>query len=351
MMGPNDRRNVEAFADAFDGRKTALDAQTRQLVEFAENLCAVASAQASPEFVGMLRTDLMREAASVLVISKPEPAPHKSVTQATKPKARRRLATVATGLIATTGCIGIIASSASALPGEMLYPVKQGVESVQSVTKHDDAGRGQFELKLAQNRLDETQSLVVDQDTADAMLVTQTLESFTERASTAAALLLADYSENDNVASARMVGEFAVAAHDELVGFADAVPTEAQTAYDEAEATLRSMALQTSKLCNECADLPSLRAAVSKAAKAQATPSVTPKKAAQPKQKKQPQKTPTPTKPKQTEQQAAPIVKVPDLPTSTLKSPDVVGPVTGLLLGNDDQTGLVPGLLGVVPRK
>src|SRR5690349_13297026 len=122
--------DATAFAEAWSGRAPR-DAEIASLVSCAEQLCAAAAVEPSAEFRVGLRDRLMTEAASVLVTS-PEP-----VRTATKPAVsvprpgRRRLAGATAALIGAVSAVSLIGSSASALPGDVLYPVKRTVENVE----------------------------------------------------------------------------------------------------------------------------------------------------------------------------------------------------------------------------
>lgn len=343
MTGPWGRHSADAFAAGLAGGE--VDDQTRELVAFAEHLCVAAAAEPPDEFVTDLRSHLMAEAADVLVVARPRSA----VSAARISRSRRRLATVATAAIVATGGVGLVTSSASALPGQMLYPIKQGVESVELATKPDDASKARFELHRASERLDEASQLATRGDNGqDAALITHALEDFEQQASTGSQSLTADSLSSQSTLT---LSSFTVQSQEKLADLAGTVPASSRPALMAATAFVDQLRQDLLAVCVSCDrdDLESLGAATDEAAKQLKSP---------------PRATDAPAQ----QQAAAPVVKAPDKtspPVATASPPsagpstapsavsppktvvDVVKPITGLLLGDEDQTGLIPGLLGV----
>lgn len=341
MTRPWARKDAEAFADALEGRGR-LEGEIRELVQCAESLCAASAAEPSRDFVLNLRSELMRDAQSVLIVKERRPRVAESAPAPALHRVRRRLAALTTGLIVAVGGAGLVSSSANALPGEMLYPIKRGVESVELSLHRADESRGNFQLDLARERLVEARSIAAAGGANYPDLLANTLDAFSDQASAGSDALFADYTNGGGSASVENVYAFAVESSRALSRLSSSVPADATGAFDEAVDTVTQMATQASTLCSECDQdlVESLTAAVEKAiadrdtqqSQAAADPGATP--------------SPSPSSIVSLTTEK-PIVAPP--PTKTPESvADVLDPPTGTLLGDEDQTGLIPGLLGGV---
>ena len=348
MIGPKANTDAEVFADALEGRGPR-NSEVRQLVRFAESLCESA-VDASPEFMLSLREQLMADAATVLVKA-PAPGSRAHVrTLAPVHPVRRRIAAATAALIATSGMIGIVASSAQALPGDMLYSVKRGVETVELSLHRSDASRGSFQLAQASERLAEAHSLSTQGDTRSEAAVVKALAEFSDTATAGSASLFDDYNSGGNQKSIQEVDTFAKSSSSVLESMSANLPASSTDAFTVAATTVSDMVSQATTLCAQCnvTSLPSnLASTVSKVLKpvtgssdgtAKADPAT-------------PTQTPigvvtglfdTVTKPTVTKPTtSAPTTSAPAPP----KLSAVTDPVVGALLGDDTQPGLVPGLL------
>ena len=83
-----------------------------------------------------------------------DPTPHVPEAPRSHP-VRRRLVGLTAAAVAAVGSVGMITTSATAVPGDVLYPVKRGVESVQLALHRGDTSRGEFQLDQARERLAE----------------------------------------------------------------------------------------------------------------------------------------------------------------------------------------------------
>ncbi len=175
-----------------------------ELVRFAEALCEAAVAEPTPMFRESLRTQLMTEAETVLV---PMPAKARTPPAREARPVRRRVAGLTAAMVASAGIVGIVASSASAVPGEMLYPVKRSVESVELALHRDDASRGSFQLRQASERLAEARELSANGGSES--LIAETLEDFASQAESGSAALFGDYTDSGEQKSIRTVNDFA----------------------------------------------------------------------------------------------------------------------------------------------
>lgn len=342
MIGPRASKDDEAFADALEGRGLH-SSDVEQLVHFAESLCQ-AAVEPSADFVLDLRAELMADAATVLVVTH-KPARVESSQQATH-RVRRRLAAATAGVLATAGMVGIIASSAQAIPGEMLYPVKRGAESIELVIHRSDADRGSFQLSQATERLAEARKLAAEGDPRNDDLVVQTLSDFADTASSGSQSLFSDYTSGGDNASVDKVNSFATASSAMLSTLSGDISPNTSDAYKTAASTVNDLASQASILCNACAraELTSLAQAVpslrkdagSKSSGTDQTVTTNSQKATSAPTTSATTGTGTPTFASPT----LPVLPLPTVPTTTTK------PLVGALIGDEDQNGLVPDLLG-----
>lgn len=346
MIGRRFHDDAQSFEEAWSGRAPG-DEHIAELVRFAEDLCEAAVAEPSPMFRESLRTQLMTEAETVLV-PMPAKAPAAPARDTRRP-IRRRVASLTAAMVASAGVIGIVASSASAVPGEMLYSVKRSVESVELALHRDDASRGSFQLRQASERLAEARELSADGGSEH--LIAETLEDFSSQAESGSAALFSDFTGSGETTSIRAVNDFAVEATADLSALSSQLPPGADDSFDAATETLSDLAKQASALCVTCTtdDLQKLVASVeslSVTPKGNSDSGATGDKPSTPSDTGDSKPDPAPTTAAPTEK---PLVTLP-LPTTspTTKAPslsDITDPVLGAVLGNEDQEGLIPGLL------
>jgi len=246
----------QAFEDAWSTREYARsgDPEVRELVHAAELICRSAVAAPSTDFRASLREQLMTEAATVLI---DQPVERPRLVPRTRRRHGRRLAAVATALVASIGAVGMAASSASAVPGDLLYPVKRGVENVQLVMHRDDASRGEFKLQQARERLAEAQTLDHRQD---AEHLASSLADFTTQARSGTDDLFKAYASDGSTQTIDTVNTFVADASVKLASLSASVPADARSAFDSATNLVSGVASEASGLCATCtaADIGSL---------------------------------------------------------------------------------------------
>ncbi|MCW2770480.1 MAG: hypothetical protein JWR27_1913 [Aeromicrobium sp.] len=338
--------DAQSFEEAWSGR-TPRDEHIADLVRFAENLCEVAAVEPDAAFRDALRSQLMDQAATTLVKSPRATRPVAAPAHQAHP-ARRRLAGLTAALVASAGIVTAVASSASAVPGEMLYPVKRSVESVELTLHRSDASRGSFQLAQASERLAEARQLTTKGGSES--LVVKTLESFSEQAADGSDNLFSDFSDSGQEKSIRKVNDFAAAASVDLSALSTQLPTGADDSFAAATEAISDLATQATSLCSACttADVESLVSAVTDLSKD--TPATQPEPAKHSDKKDPGSSTPdtsTGSGSTGTTNNPASVVPVPTTAPTT-KTPslrDVTDPLVGGLLGNEEQEGLVPGLL------
>lgn len=372
MIGRSEVNDAESFDRAWTSRSTgsarprgAAAGDIAALLQTAELLTRSASIEPSAQFTADLRARLMAEAADVLVAAPARPATDHAVAPHPHPRRsprRRRLAGLTAALVAGTATVGMVASSASAVPGDVLYPVKRGVESVQLAVHRDDAGRGQTQLDQANERLREAWTL---DSTGRDDRVADALDAFTAQAEAGSTALFDSYGADSDDARIDAVNTFAAGASGTLVKMSDDLPTDAQAALDTATQTVLGLAERAGTLCTSCAgvDLDDLAAAGDEAtdrasgssdgsADDSSADDASTGDAPGSAQTQQPARTTAPqtTPPPSSSTRPAPS---PSVTTPGLRQ--ITEPVVGGLLGDDEQPGLVPslvdGLLGGGKKK
>ncbi len=350
MIGRRSHDDAQSFEEAWNGR-TPRDGHIADLVRFAENLCEVAVVEPTMAFRSSLRDQLMVEAQTALVQMPTVPRqPVALVPTSSHRDVRRRAASITAALVASAGAVGLVGSSASALPGEMLYPVKRGMENVQLAIHRDDASRGEFQLARASERLAEAKSLSLGDEAAQHQ-VSEVLTDFASTAGDAWAAMDDAFRADPSSSSMQAVSSFAQSAVLDLTELRPSLPEDASPSFSEATDVVLAMTSGAASLCPTCGDvdLGNLVSDVTDLAAPATAPTEQPAVAV----KEKPAATPKPsvTIPK------APVTVVPSLtptspsadPTTPVKTPSlstVTDPLLGGLLGTDEQVGLIPGLLG-----
>jgi hypothetical protein len=347
MIGRRTPDDAQAFDQAWRDRASA-DPEIAALVRTAERLCEAAVAAPRAEFRADLRSRLMAEADTVLVPATPRARAAAPVPARRSHPVRRRLAGLTAALVAAVGTAGLVTSSASALPGEMLYPVKRGTESIELALHRGDASRGELQLQHAAERLAEAKALTATDSPQAAALVAPTLEDFTEQAESGSTALFSDFTATSAEGSVADVASFTTAAATDLSSLSRTLPAEAAQATD---------------LCASCgdADVDPLAGAAGPSVSDTTSgddPSGSPSETTEASEESAGRVAPAETAPRT---EAAPTAAAPEppqkpavtpLPTRpTTKAPGLgtlTDPVIGALLGDEDQTGLVPGLLKVL---
>ncbi|MEO6473360.1 MAG: DUF5667 domain-containing protein [Aeromicrobium sp.] len=344
MIGPRASIEAEAFADALEGRGPR-NGETRELVRFAESLCE-AAVDPSPAFLLSLRAELMSDASTVLVAARKTDRTATFDRQVSRPLRRRFIAAAAT-VVAMSGTVGLVASSAQAIPGDMLYSVKRGVESVELAMHRGDASRGSFELSQASERLAEARALSGQQDSRSQELVVNSLSEFTDKASAGSQSLFADFSNGGDRKAIDKVSDFANSSNSILAEISNKLPTDSTAAFKAAASTVTDLVAQATSLCVEC-NVPQLASLATEIKSA--TTQSSPKKSQSSSSK------PTSSVPSTVDSVATsdtspvvptqvPPIVVPTVPAANVPDTD---PIVGALLGDDDQVGVVPGLLGAL---
>jgi len=249
-------RRVEEFANAADGRAPARSADVLALVELVGAVRSVDAPAPRAGFVAQLREELMAHAPGEL-----SPEPRR--TPAARPGRRpllvqppigRRFAVAASAFVIAGGGVGLVATSAAALPGEMLYPVKRAGERAPFLLHTDPGDDARLMLDHAHTRLDEVAGLLSSPATPgdrDA-LVSATLADFTDDAVAGGKILLGSYERTGSPADIEDLRSFTDLAASALEQLAPALPAGSSQAYADAAAAVGALDLRAVAACPTC---------------------------------------------------------------------------------------------------
>jgi hypothetical protein len=252
------RRHAEEFEAVVDGLTTrnASDDRYDDLRELVGALRAVPQPVARAEFVTQLRDRLVAEAAAMPVIAAAEAERLRLRSAdpgrvARRPRERR--VAVALGTLALLGATTTMAVAAqSALPGDVLYPLKRAVESAHVGVSIGDEGKGSTLLANASTRLDEVEQLA-QQDADDRPAeISDTLSDFTEQATEASDLLLTAYVNDGDPQSVNHLNSFTASSMASLAALDGKLPDTAQDEWVHAVTTLVRIDESAQQTCPTC---------------------------------------------------------------------------------------------------
>ena len=354
------RDEAQAFDDAWEARarthRAPWDDDVAHLVAYAEQLCEAAVVEPSAEFRSALRTQLMTEASTVLAPAGTRPVrTHRPPLRTPSFGFRRRLAGATAALVTAGGFVGLVGASAEALPGDMLYPVKRGVENVELAFHKDDPARGEYRLAQASERLAEARRLTDDGSPRSSEHVAGALDDFATQAKDGSGALFRSYGQSGSQQSITQVNDFSAAAAADLAQISGKVPIGADQSFQVAATTVSELVIKASRLCAACgtADVSSLTGAVTSLT-GSSTQNETTGQSVDPFELED--GAGAPYVPIEESLLPTPTITIPDLPITqspTTSSGDgdqpkvktLTDPVVGALLGDDEQEGVVPKLL------
>ncbi len=346
--------DAQAFEEAWQDRarraEPVPDSEIAALVASAEQLCRAAVIEPTGEFRASLRTQLMVEATTALA---PAAAParttrrHGRRTRFGTPSfaIRRRLAGATAAFVGAAGFVGMVGVSAEALPGEMLYPVKRGVENIELAFHNDDSSRGQYRLAQASERLAEARRLTNDNSPQARDQVAGVLDDFSAQAKDGSGAMFRVFDRNRSDEPITVVNDFSAAAAADLAILSSQVPSSAGDSFQNAADTVSQLLTTASTLCASCgtADIPGLTGAISSLTGAGSDQTSTEEEA-------------TSSNDGAGASVTEPDLDVPDLPLGqspdpSASAPDaptikqLTEPTVTALLGDEEQPGLVGGLI------
>jgi hypothetical protein len=252
------RRRAEEFAALVESRSAADPGDPRydDLLRLVGTLRETSPAAPRPEFVADLRERLMSAADTALVPTDATRAPNETdrlTLPARRPARERRIAAAVGGLALVGATTSMAMAAQDALPGDVLYPVKRAMENAQTGIQIGEGEKGVTLLTNASGRLDEVGALSEDAGGADTAAIADTLGVFTDQASEASDLLLADYAERGDSASISQLRDFTAASLEQLAALEPQVPDAAQDELVDAARLLVRIDAAAQQACPICA--------------------------------------------------------------------------------------------------
>lgn len=250
VMRPNAwSRSAEEF-DALVAGKSGDTAGLRELLDVVAALRSVEPVSARPEFVSSLRTQLI--AAAEREPARAEEALAARLTPRQRRGSReRRLAALVGGFAVVSATGSMAMASQSALPGDVLYPVKRAIENAQTNLQPDGASKAETMLAHAEARLDEVRELTARN--ADSTVITSTLQDFTDQTEQASEFALEDYATTGKGERIADLRAFAADSMDVLGALGPVVPADSRSILITATQTVRQVDVAAWEACAECA--------------------------------------------------------------------------------------------------
>ncbi|HET7430741.1 MAG TPA: DUF5667 domain-containing protein [Nocardioides sp.] len=243
------RRRAEEFSSLVEGSPSSgSDARYDDFLAIVAQLRDVAGPEPRPEFVSSLRERLMAAADTALV-----PTPADRLTLPPRRTHRERRLAAAVGGVAIVGATTSMAMAAqSALPGDLLYPVKRAIENVHTGLSLGADAKGSTLLASARGRLDEVSALSQAGGSDEGGAISDTLNAFTEQATEATDLLLQDYATTGDETSIVQLRDFTADSMNTLAALEGRVPADARDAIVHAARVLTQIDAAAQKACPSC---------------------------------------------------------------------------------------------------
>lgn len=253
------RRRAEEFNSLVEAELAGLHERSNSryadALSIVEQLRAVEPPAPRPDFTAALREQLM-EAADTLLVPAEVAAERAAVDRLALPPrrtARDRWVAAAVGAVAVVGAGTSIAVAAqSALPGEMLYPVKRMLESAETGARLSDSGKGTSMLSNAADRLAEVTALSRTSDLDESDTIASTLDTFSEQSLEASELLLDDYAETRDPSSLENLNQFTASSLETLNQLEAVLPPGARDELEHAAEVLVEIDAAVSAACAVC---------------------------------------------------------------------------------------------------
>jgi hypothetical protein len=263
MRWPLRSRAAQQFAARLEGRQTtgSLDDDTAALLSLAERLRQVEPPVMSPAYAAELRTRLLTAAPELLDSSAPldEPRARRAVTRRRGSRQLRLGIAGATAIVVTTG-VGMGVASQHSLPGDPLYPLKQGIEKVQVATSGSLLDKGNQQLSQASTRLSEAQNLA-DQGSSDpdtSVQIRSALGAFSDQAHDGTVTLVKAYSDDGAEQAIVDLREFTGRSVDTLTKLQTQVPSAVLDSVGTAAYQMQADDAVAVQVCSGCTSQPAL---------------------------------------------------------------------------------------------
>jgi hypothetical protein len=243
------RRRAEEFNALVEGPTRASDPRFADALDVVGQLREVVPVQPRAEFSAALRAELMAAADTLLLPS----ADTQRLTLPSRRTARDRRIAALVGACAVVGASTSLAVAAqSALPGEMLYPLKRVLENAEAGAQLSDEARATTLLDSATDRLAEVSALLRTGDLREGPVVADTLVDFSDQSLEASELLLADYAETGDEASVEELLTFTSSSMETLAQLETMLPEEALDELQYAAEVLTEIDAAAAAVCPSC---------------------------------------------------------------------------------------------------
>lgn len=245
------RRRAEEFHGLVEDTSTgsSRDARLTDFVELVAMMRDLAPVEPSPTFTMTLREQLMDAADTLLQPS----ADTQRLTLPPRRTARdRRLAALVGGFAIVGASTSLAVAASTALPGEMLYPLKRVLESAETGVHLSDEGKGVSLLANATDRLAEVAALSRTGNLAEGAMIADTLGTFSDQALLASDLLLDDYAETGEESSIEELNDFTSTSMQTLTQLEGILPDEARSELVTAAQVLGAIDAAARQACPSC---------------------------------------------------------------------------------------------------
>lgn len=249
-----------AFDAALAGR-TPSDEEIASLLALADRLVELAATvNPQPAFGAALRSTLVADATTTLAVAPPPRSSRTPVGAArvlgsvwgrTAAQSRRRLAILLASFVTALGLVGLSGVSASALPGDALYPAKRIAEGIHLSLKRGDSAQGRFLLELASRRLAETNGLVA-RTGAPSDVEAATLDDYSDQTDDGTDSLVKSFRATDSTDDVVSINRFATEASKGLDRLRGKVSGTAEDSLQAAQSQLSSIVALAAELCPDC---------------------------------------------------------------------------------------------------
>jgi hypothetical protein len=231
----NRRERIEQLDQLLDGSLAADDARAD-----VRRLASLATAVRTDLPMPLLEDDA-RDRIRTRVLAEIHNDAHAAAVDAPARRAPRRRVAVATGVASlVVGTTGIAVAAQEALPGDVLYGVKQATESVRVAAASGAVEQGRVELALAVERLEEVRAAVERGGVRDEVLI-DTLARMDTRSRDGAETLVREAERSGDVALLEEVATFTEQQGRGIVDVFDQLPVTVRPYAEDSLAVLRAI--------------------------------------------------------------------------------------------------------------
>lgn len=223
-----------------------------ELLAIVDDLRAVPELTPRPEFSAALRERLLTEADTALVAQPQRASTQDRLTLPTRSRGDRRIATLLGGAALVGATASIAVGAQAALPGQALYPIKQGLEKARIEATRDSSAHSVAMLDRAATRLDEVDTLVGESSSDRLDLVGAALDAYSEQSQDAAADVLAAYEQGGSDEQVQQLLTFSENGLRRLDALEATVPTNAHDNLVAAGETLTDIRDRAQTACPSC---------------------------------------------------------------------------------------------------